>query len=206
MAHIPNRLPNGSRISDAITIGVLAKSFPLQRVKSVLVSTGKASLRERDLPAHVMVYYVMAMTLCMQSCCREVLRWLLQGAQWLLGPELAYPVAGKSGISQARTRLGWEPLKQLHDEMMGPLARPQTRGAWYRHWRLVALDGSTREVADTADNARSFGRPAGSRGAGGYPQLRFVALVENGTPVLFGSRMGSYHTGEITLAKEVVAP
>jgi len=205
MPRTANRLPNGSRISDAITIGVLAKSFPVQRVKAVLVSTGKASLRERDLPAHVMVYYVMAMTLCMQFCCREVLRWLLEGAQWLLGPEVAYKVASKSGISQARTRLGWESLKQLHDEMIGPLAGPKTRGAWYRRWRLVTLDGSTLEVTDTADNARSFGRPRGSRGPGGYPHLRFVALVENGTHVLFGSRVGSYDTGEITLAKEVVA-
>ena len=204
MARTANHLPNGSRISDAIPIGVLAKSFPLQRVKAVLASTGKASLRERNLPAHGMVYYVMALTLCMPFCCREVLRWLLEGAPWLLGPERAYPVASKSGISQARTRLGWETLKQLHDEMIGPLAGPKTRGAWYRDWRLVTLDGSTLEVADTADNARSFGRPRGSRGAGGYPHLRFVALVENGTHVLFGSRMGSHDTGEITLAQEVV--
>jgi hypothetical protein len=204
MARTAKRLPDGRRISDVITLGVLAKSFPLPRVKAVLASTGSASLRERDLPAHVMVYYVMAMTLCMQFCCREVLRWLLQGAQWLLGPEVSYKVVSKSGISQARTRLGWESLKQLHDEIVGPLAGPKAQGAWYRSWRLVALDGSTLEVADTAENARSFGRPKGSRGTGGYPHLRFVALVESGTHVLFGSRLGSYNTGEITLAKEVV--
>jgi len=42
------------------------------------------------------------------------------------------------------------------------------------------------------------------RGASAYPQIRFVALVENGTHVLFGTRLGGYATGEITLAPEVM--
>ena len=113
-------------------------------------------------------------------------------------------MAGKSGISQARTRLGWEPLRQLHDELVKPIAVRSTRGAWYRSWRLVSLDGSTFDVADEKANEDAFSRPGASRGASAYPQIRFVSLVENGTHVLFGSQMDGYRTGEITLAKAVL--
>jgi hypothetical protein len=124
--------------------------------------------------------------------------------QWLRDPSLGVRVAGKSGISQARTRLGWEPLRQLHDELVNPVAVRNTRGAWYRSWRLVSLDGSTLDVADEKANEDAFTRPGASRGSSAYPQIRFVSLVENGTHVLFGSHMDSYRTGEITLAKAVL--
>jgi hypothetical protein len=113
-------------------------------------------------------------------------------------------VASKGGISRARTRLGWEPLRQLHNEVVKPVAVRTTKGAWYRGWRLVSLDGSTLDVADEKANADAFGRPGASRGSSAYPQVRFVALVESGTRVLFGSQMGAYGTGEIMLAKAVL--
>jgi hypothetical protein len=68
----------------------------------------------------------------------------------------------------------------------------------------VSLDGSCLDVADTADNVDVFGRPPASRGASAFPQLRFVALVENGTHVLFGAHLGGYADGEVTIARQVV--
>lgn len=204
MARTLAALPEGSRITDYISLGVITKTFPLKRVRSVLAATGKASLRERDLPAHVVVYYAIALALFMQSSYREVLRCLLEGVQWLLDPAVTLKVAGNSGISQARTRLGWEPLAQLHDEVVKPIAVASTKGAWYRTWRLVSLDGSTLDVADERANEQIFGRPGASRGESAYPKIRFVSLVENGTHVLFGTRMGAYATGENTLAKGVL--
>ena len=151
-----------------------------------------------------MAYYVIALTLYMQVSYREVLRCLLEGLEWMAGPARALKVTGRSGISQARTRLGWRPLQQLYDELVGPIAGPATQGAWYRGWRLMSLDGSTLDVPDTAANAQAFGRPGASRGKAAYPQLRFVSLVENGTHVLVGSRLGRYRDGETTLARQVV--
>ncbi len=205
MARTLARLPEGSRISDYVSLGVITKTFPLARVRAVLASTGKASQRERDLPAHVVVYYAIALALYMQSSYREVLRCLLEGLEWLMDPVLTPRVAGHSGISQARTRLGWEPLAQLHDELVKPIAVASTRGAWYGRWRLVSLDGSTMDVADEQANDVAFGRPGASRGSSAYPQFRFVSLVESGTHVLFGTRMAPYATGENTLAKEVLS-
>jgi hypothetical protein len=204
MARTVATLPEGSRITDYISLGVIAKSIPLSEVHSVLAATNKASLRQRDLPAHVVVYYVIALALYMQSSYREVLRCLLEGVQWLLDPSSPIKVAGKSGISQARTRLGWEPMRRLHDAVVRPIGEPASKGAWYGTWRLVSLDGSTLDVADEASNAAAFGRPGASRGKSAYPQVRFVSLVENGTHVLFGSQMADYATGEVTLAKSVL--
>lgn len=204
MARTAAELPKGTRITDYISLGVLTKTVPLTKVRAVLAATAKGSLRERDLPAHVVIYYVIALALYMQSSYREVLRCMLEGIQWMTNPSTRIKVAGKSGISQARTRLGWEPLRQLHDEIVKPIAVPATKGAWYRDWRLVSLDGSTMDVADEKGNEAAFGRPGSSRGRSAYPQIRFVSLVENGTHVLFGSQMSSYGTGEITLAKTVL--
>jgi Insertion element 4 transposase N-terminal/Transposase DDE domain len=204
MARTVATLPAGARVTDYISLGVITKTLPLTTVRAVVAESGKASLRERDLPAHVVVYYVIALALFMQASYREVLRCLLEGLQWLLDPSRPLKVAGKSGISQARTRLGWEAMRQLHDAVVRPIAVPATRGAWYRRWRLVSLDGSTLDVADEAANAAAFGRPGSGRGASAYPQIRFVSLVENGTHVLFASQMSGCTSGETTLAREVL--
>ena len=100
-------LPAGSRITDYISLGVVTKAFPPDKIRAALVATRKESVRQRDLPAHVVVYYVIALALYMQSSYREVLRCLLEGIQWLVEPSAGINVAGNSGISQARTRLGW---------------------------------------------------------------------------------------------------
>jgi hypothetical protein len=177
---------------------------PLRKIHEVLEQTNRASIRERDLPAHVVVYYVMALALYMRSSYREVLRCLLEGVQWLLNPSAKVKVAGKSGISQARSRLGVEPLRQLYNAVVAPIAEKRTKGAWYRQWRLVSLDGSTLDVADTAENDKAFGRPGASRGSSAFPQIRFVALLENGTHVLWGAHMDRYSTHELSLARKVI--
>jgi len=130
------------------------------------------------------LYYAIAMALYMGSSTREALRCLLEGLRWLWGTD-AVKVAGKSGISQARSRLGALPLRRLYEQVVQPVATRATKGAWYRAWRLVSLD-----VADTAENGVAFGCPGASRGESAFPQARFAALVENGTHVLFGARLG----------------
>ena len=203
MAGIPAGLPAGVRLSDHISLGVIARAVPPHRVHQVLAETGRASERERDLPAPVMVYYAIALALYMGSSTREVLRCLLEGLRWLWGAE-AVKVAGKSGISQARSRLGEAPLRRLYEELVQPIASRASKGAWYRGWRLASLDGSCLDVADTEENRAEFGTPGASRGESAFPQLRLVTLVENGTHVLFGAHLGSYATGETTLAHAVL--
>ena len=193
------------RLTDLMNIGVLTTRFPLDQIHETLQATGRSSERVRDLPAHVMMYYVIALALFRPQDTREVLRLLQEGLKAILGGRHEVKTAAKSAISQARTRLGVEPVKQLYETVVKPVATARTQGAFYREWRVVALDGFTLEVADTEANRSVFARPESPAGGeSAYPRLRGVGLVEVGTHVLFATALDSYATGEITLAKQVV--
>src|SRR5438874_2294802 len=103
MARTVAALPAGSRITDYISLGVIAKFFPVEKIREVLDETKRASIRERDLPAHVVVYYVIALALYMRSSYREVLRCLLEGVQWLLDPSAKVKVAGQRNVVLGRS-------------------------------------------------------------------------------------------------------
>jgi hypothetical protein len=207
MARTIAGLPAGMRVTDGIGLGVVTKTFPLPLIRQLLAETDRTSQRERELPAHVMVYYVIALALYMQVSYREVLRCLLEGLRWLGGPDTVLHAASPAGISQARTRLGAAPVRRLYEMVVGPIATAATPGAWYRGQRVVSLDGTTLDVADTQANTQAFGRPASARGAnatGAFPQLRLVGLVETGTHVVFGATLAPYATSEATLARAVL--
>jgi len=206
MARTAATLSAGIRLADHVSLGVLTAQFPLALVDQVLFETERVSERERALPAHLMVYYAIALGLYADVSTREVLRCVVEGARWL-GDPTATVIPSKSGISQARTRLGAAPLERLYREVVGPVAQEGTPGAWYRGWRVMSLDGTTLDVGDTAANVRAFGRPGSARGAnatGAFPQLRLVGLLENGTHAICGAELGAYRTSEVTVAAAVV--
>ena len=186
-----------------VSIGSLSKFFPQQEIETILRASGREGRRRRKLPALDLVYYVIALGLYASEGCRSVLRRVLLGRRAQDGEEIER-LCSDAAITQGRTRLGWQPLHALYEVVVRPLATRATLGAWYRRWRLVTLDGSTLDVADTKRNERAFGRPGSVRGKAGFPQMRFVTLLENGTHVLFGAELGRYNTGEATLAKKVV--
>ena len=119
MARTVATLPSGTRITDFVSLGVLADCFPLDKVHEVLQQTERKSQRQRHLPAHVMVYYVIALALYMEVSYGEVLRCLLEGLEWLGLPVQRIRCTGRSGISQARSRLGAEPLRRLYQDLVG---------------------------------------------------------------------------------------
>lgn len=200
----------GMRLTDHISLGVLTAQFPLGLVEQVLFETKRVSERERSLPAHVMVYYAIALALYADVATQEVLRCVVEGARWLGDLTAAMTMAAipsKSGISQARSRLGAAPLEALYRAVATPIATPTTPGAWYRGWRVMSLDGTTLDVGDTRANAQAFGRPSSMRGANttaAFPQLRLVGLLENGTHVITAAHVGTYATSERTLAGDVL--
>ena len=205
MARTPAKFPEGSRITDLISLGVVAKLFPRETVARILEETGCQSQRQRKLPAHVVVYYVIALCLFMHVSYVEVLSVLLEGFTSFGWKMKTIRKMGTGGISQARRRLGAQPLRRLYREVVRPIAVKRTRGAWYRKkWKLVSLDGSTLRLQDTVENETEFGRPGTSRGKSSFPQLRLVSLVENGTHVLFGAQAGGCRQGEVALAYKVL--
>jgi Insertion element 4 transposase N-terminal/Transposase DDE domain len=203
MARSAMTMGTGGKIAEHLSIGVLAQIYPWERVSAVLRQTDRASERVRDLPAEVVTYYVMGLGLFMAVSTREVLRVLVEGLQWL-GAGQSVKVASKAAISQARTRLGAAPLKQLWEQTAQPLVPAGSAGAFYRGRRLVALDGTTLDVPDTKANASRFGKPGASRGQAAFPQVRLVGLVETGAHAVLAVALAPYQTGEHTLAREVV--
>ncbi len=193
-------------LADHVALGVLSRTFPPALVDQVLAGTGRQHKRQRLMPARLVVYYVLAMTLFSQAGYEEVMRSLVEGLSWESGWRLKWQVPNKSAIFQARARLGVEPLRELFERACVPLAQASTPGAFYRGWRLVGMDGTTLDLADTPDNDREFGRPSSGRGEGrgAFPQLRAVGVAECGTHALFGLAMGPYGAAEVTLARQLL--
>jgi hypothetical protein len=196
------------QVGDVLSIGAFLRTYPVGKVKAILKETGKSSIRERAMPNHVVVYYVLALAMFMTDSYREVMRCLLEGIKHGGRKKFDVKPLGKSGISQARARLGYEPLKQIYEKFVQPIAVRKTRGAWYKRWLLVSLDGSTMDVADTPENEKTFGKHKGRRGTSAFPKIRLVSLIENGTRVLFGAAVGAYGgtnaTSEMDLAWQVI--
>ena len=193
------------RLSDHVALGVLTRTFPPTLVDEVLAETGRTELRNRLLPARLVVYYVLAMTLFSSAGYEEVMRNLTEGLAWADGWRRDPQVPSKSAIFQARARLGVPPLEVLFGRACVPLGTPDTPGAFYRGWRLIGIDGTTIDVADTPANAGAFGRAGTGRGEGSaFPQLRIVALGECGTHAIIGAAMASYDVGEVSLARQLV--
>lgn len=191
-------------VAHLISAGVLASVCPRALIEEVLAATGKASQRERLLPAPAVVYYVMALALWREAPLEEVLRVVCEGLSWLSGGQASAVQATKGAISQARTRLGPEVMRQLAERVLRPIAAPGAPGAWYRGLRVMALDGSCMDVADEQANAQYFGYPASARGASGFPQLRLMALVECGTHVVAAAELAPYITSEKVMAARML--
>lgn len=204
MARTRKTLPAKVDVAHLISAGVLASVCPRGLIEEVLADTGRASQRERLLPAPAVVYYVMALALWREAPLEEVLRVVCEGLQWLGGGEAGAVQASKSAISQARTRLGPQVMRRLAERVLRPLAAEGAPGAWYRGLRVMALDGSCMDVADEAANAAYFGYPGASRGQSAFPQVRVLGLVECGTHVVTAAEVAPYGHSEQVMAAQLL--
>lgn len=203
MSHSSAGLPAGTRLTDHISLGVIAQAVPLARTSAILADTGTGSRRQRDLPAPVVVYYTMGLALYMTASTREVLRCLRGKLTLALGRRGRYRrqqerhfassyALGRPAIGASLPANRRSPRHARHARCLVPALACGEPG-----W-LVPGGGRTQANED------AFGRPPTSWGATAFPQLRFVALVENGTHVLLGAGLGPYSTGELTFAHDVV--
>jgi hypothetical protein len=206
----PTQLPSPPLITDRIALGALTHTFPPELVDEVVQQTGRAEQRRRLLPARVVVYFVLALALYSHAAYEEVMRCLVEGLGWAQQARRGrrswpwWHVPGASALVEARTRLGPEPLRVLFAKAARPLATAATRGAWYRHWRLLVLDGTCLDVPDSPAN-QGLGRSKSGRGegVGAFPQVRVVGLVEAGTHAIVDAVQGPYASGEQTLAHQL---
>ena len=147
-----------------------------------------------------MAYFSIGMALYSEGSYEDVLSQLTDGLSWASGWQEAYSPPSKSAIFQARTRLGSEPLAALFERVAEPIGGDDTPGVWLAGRRLIAIDGTCLDVADTAADAEFFGRPGVNKGEqAAFPLARVVALAECGTHAIFAAEIGKYSQGEATL-------
>lgn len=191
------------RLTDHVSLGALTRIVPRYVVDEVLAQTGAREKRSRSLPAHVVVYFVLALSLFTDGY-EEVVRKLVNGLRFARtwSREWSPPTTG--ALSQARARLGAAPLQALFEAVAVPLAKPGTPGAWLRGWRLMAIDGVMIDVPDTATNFAYYDKPQGGTRRP-FPQVRAVGLCEVGTHALIAAELGTIHQGERALASRLTS-
>jgi len=193
------------RLSDLVSVGLLTRVFPPDVVDEVIVESGRKQQRHRSLPARVMAYFSVGMALHSEGSYEDVLALMTDGLAWSLPAADPVRLPSKSAIFQARERLGAEPVKALFDRVAAPLATGDTPGAFLAGRRMVAIDGTTLDVADTVVNDEHFGRPGVNKGErAAFPQVRLVALAECATHAMFDAEVDAYTVSELVIAKRLV--
>ncbi|WP_327669583.1 MULTISPECIES: IS4 family transposase [unclassified Streptomyces] len=188
-------------MSDLSGLGLLTWVYPPGLVDRVVAACGRSEQRRRLLPARLVVYFVLGLALFSPAPYLNVMRHLVAGLRGLglLGD---WHVPAKSSLFRARQRLGSEPLRVLFATTAKPLATEATPGAFWRGLRVLAVDGTCWDVADSEANQAAFGRPGNSRGSGrsAFVQVRMAALVEVGSHAVLDAELAGCRTGEVTLA------
>lgn len=188
----------GGLLTDRIGIGVLTRLVPRDLVDEVLAETDRKERRSRLLPAHVVVYFVMALAIFRDGY-EEVMRRLTGGLLFMRAWRQDWAVPTTGAISQARERLGEAPVKVLFERVAAPVAVPGAPGAWLGSRRLMAIDGVKVDVPDTPANVAGFGRPGGVTRRP-FPQVQVLGLGECGTHAVVAAEIGTLSTGERELA------
>jgi len=193
-------------LSDLVSLGVLTRVFPPEVVDRVIAACGRTEQRRRSLPARSMAYFAMGMAMHSDGSYEDVLALISDGLAWVERSDTSGRLANKAAISHARDRLGPEPMAALFAEIAQPLAEPGTPGCFVAGRRLVAIDGTCLDLADSPVNDAFFGRPGVMKGErSAFPQARVVALAECGTHAMFDAVVGPYTASENALARALLA-
>ena len=193
------------RLTDRIGLGVLTRLVHRDLVDEVLAETDRTERRRRLLPARVVVYFVLAMTLFFDDAYEEVMRKLVEGLRFFRSWDEHWQVPTSSALCQARARLGAEPIRELYARVARPLAGAGTSGAWLGDLRVMAIDGVQLDVPDTADNEDAFGRGVSQGLDAPYPKVKVLGLGECGTHAVIDAQLGGILVDERELARPLLA-
>ena len=184
------------RFPEAVSLNAVEQVIPQATLEAVIADLGVTEQRVRKLPAIVTLLVCVAMGLFTDLSLEQVLIKMVKGLRYIWPGAEDYRTANKSAISQARYRLGAQPVVELFHRVCHPLATEDTPGAFLFGMRLMAIDGDIEDVADTPANAAFFGRHHGSRGDAAFPQLKAVYLCECGTHAICDAGFWPCHTSE----------
>lgn len=177
---------------------VFAKHMPQEWILEALAATGTATVRRRRLPTENAVWLVVAMALLRNDSILSIVDRL----QLALPSRDDKPIA-PSAVSQARKRLGEEPLETLFRMLSDAWTRPASEANRWRELSVWIVDGTKLSVQDTPENRAEFGKMQSGYGTSAFPMLRMVALMEARTHLVESVCIGSITDHERHLADEV---
>lgn len=167
-------------------------------IEEALAWSGTVTLRRRRLPAEQVLWLAIGMGLMRNAAIERVV-----DALELALPDSKGTLIAKSAISQARQRLGEDPLAYLFTVSAAEWAGRSADAHRWRGLALYGMDGTTMRVADSPENRAAFGGQNSHRGESGYPSVRVVAMMALRSHVLSAFRFADYGTGETTLARGI---
>jgi hypothetical protein len=188
-----------SKFCHNLHLDVFDHIIPVSLISKVLNICDAWEKRERDLNMVTVICLIIAMGLLPSLSIPHVLQKMAQGLRYIW-PDPAVSLPTASALAYRRQQLGVEPLRQLFKQVCQPRATAQTPGAFRFGLRLMAIDSTLENVADTFVNDLTFGRPSSQHGAGSWPQVRGVYLQECGTHLIVDATFGSYCSSEQHLA------
>lgn len=200
---------------DQVTFGVLISQVSREEVDAAIEVCGVREKRsDGKLPAHVSTYLTLALALFPDDDYEEVATRVTGSLDRFGCWDAAWTVPTSSGITQARKRLGRNVFAEVFERCCGPVAGEAgptaemaalgtARGAFLRSWRLLAIDGFEVDLPDSQANAAEFGYAGSGENRSAFPKARVVALAECGTHAFLAAQIGSYETGEKTLAQRL---
>jgi hypothetical protein len=201
------RVVAGGRLTDHISLGVLASSVPRDAVDAAVAAAGRQAKRsDGRLPPHVMVYFAMALALFADDDYEEVAVRLTETLSVWGCWDSRWEAPTSGGITQARQRLGYEPVRELFAEVAVPVAEELTRGAFLGGWRLMAIDGFEWDAPATEENAAAFGYAGGGEDRSAFPKVRVVSVSECASHAVVDAEMGPVAgkgAGEQSLARRL---
>lgn len=186
-----------------VSVNVVSDVIGMETIEAVLDENGVSEQRIRKLPALLTLLLCIMMNLLTELSLTYVLVRMVRGTRFLCDINVKQ-LPKKSAISRARYRLGTQVMQSLFKRVCRPIATEDTQGAFAYGFRLVAIDGTIENLADTPDNEAFFGRHHADRGAAAFPQVKAVYLCECGTHAIFDASFLPCHTSEHKGAKRIL--
>jgi hypothetical protein len=195
------------KVCEQVDLSLLKTVYPAEVIERCVGQSERWSSKARRVRQSTLlalVLFVIGMALWSRLSQRLV--WdKLVGKLSTLHPGEPKSQVSASALSGRRQELGSQGLQALLAERCQVLAQPQTMpSAFYGRYRLMAIDGTVFNTADTAANSAAFGRSSNQYGPGAYPQVRCVLLAECGSHAVVELEIGRYDVSEVHGAHRVV--
>ena len=188
------------KVCEQVSMTMLSEVYPKEVIERCVQQSEPWSTRVRRVrlsTALTLVLLVIGMALWSRRNQCQVWQSLV-GKLSDLHPAEPTSTISDAGLSGRRKALGSQCVQAIMRERCQVIAQPSSMpSAFFARYRLMAIDGTVFNTADTKANALAFGRSSNQYGPGAYPQVRGVLLAECGSHAVVGLEIDGYAVSEV---------